>query len=185
MTDASLLGPSRGPLLRHHHRRIRLHARVISWALAPLVILLLILWLFYNAVACWGDYAPPAGEVICRYGQAVPELPIVLVVLDAGLFLIALSDFVEEMLARPRLPGEWRIVHGFRHSRHAYRNLDEDVQSTMLFSLEMMLWAAGTILAIQIYYWTNNAWLFGVLALAAVVRVVHLLYRGVRRLLRI
>lgn len=188
MTDLSDPRYLHRRLRHHHHRRIRLHARAVSLALAPLIILLLMVFLVFNMVACWGGAAPQVAVLICRRSWLMPVLPILLTVVETLFFLIALSEFADEILQQPRGAREWRVYHGLRCGRHAYRNLDDDLQASVIFAIEMMLWAAVTIAATLIYYWTNNAWLFGILSIAGGLRILYLLLRPLydlmRRLLR-
>ena len=78
---------------KDHRRRIRRHARKLSWTGAPAVLATMVLWLSMRALMCWGGTPGRFENAACQTGFGAPVLAVAITLFFIGLLMWALADF--------------------------------------------------------------------------------------------
>ena len=163
-----------------YQRRVRRNARIVSWGLAPLFVVVIALWLLFNTVVCGSGRATPLEVLICRHAHFLPDFSVALVLLSFVWLLVALHAFGKKQLKDKPTGHVGTIRRHAGYVRHGYRDLKDPQQSIAFHALEMSAWTAALAICILIFYWFELAFPLGLLVIAGISRIA---YRVVRRFL--
>lgn len=155
-----------------HQPRIRRRARMVSWAFAPLVLAGIAVWFLFNAVVCMGGNAGPWMLRLCSEFNLLPDV-LGLFATSALLWLgLALRDFGRMTGGDTEMAHRTFLIRHAANARHAYRQLDGEYKSHVLFALEMAGWATAVALATLAFYFFNLAFPLGLLVIAGLLRAM-------------
>lgn len=172
--DASVLGGD-------HKRRMRRRSTALSYFLAPFVIVACGIWILFNAIVCAGGSASPSDLFLCRHAGWLPGAVVVLALVDLVWLVVSLNAYAEEVLRRTRKQEDWRVPHYARNARHAYSTFDNEHKAIVFFALEMSVWSTSAVILVLTFYFFELAFPLGLLAVAALVRIVYAIVRLILR----
>jgi len=169
------------PLHDEHQPRVRRQARTVSGVFAPLVLIGIGIWFLYNAAVCMGGNTSPSALRVCSFSQALPDLLGLFLVVALLSLVLALRAFGRAMAPAAETIEGTSFVH---HVRHAYRQLDDEYKSHVLFAVEMSSWVTAVALTTLVYYHFELAFPLGLVVVAALVAALVRLGRRAIRVLR-
>ena len=167
-----------------HQPRIRYRARMVSWAFAPLALAGIAVWFLFNIVMCMGGTASPLTLRLCSEFNLLPDV-LGLFALSALCWLgLALRDFGRLSGGDAEVANRTFVVRHSANARHAYRELDGEHKSHVLFALEMSAWTSAVALATLVFYRFNLAFPLALLVigglLSALVRIGRRVFVALR-----
>lgn len=177
---------------KEHRRRIRRHARKVTWAGAPLVLAAIVLWLFVRA-GCWGEATGEIENAACQSAFSVPVMALALILFFIGLCVWAFADYGAALRGEPKPKRRFGVAALGYHARNIHagysfrvRDREEEHKHRMVVNhaIEMFLWAIVTLVTITVfyfYYYSISYAYRGVpltlLVAAALARVAYVLLR--------
>src|SRR5437870_5040353 len=109
-----------------HQPRVRRRARLVSWWLAPLVLVSLAGWLLFNTVFCMGGNARPWTIWLCNRSDWLPNTLGLILMAALIWFGLALHELGKLTGGDANSVGRTRVVRQASNLRHAYRVLDDE-----------------------------------------------------------
>ncbi len=162
---------------QRHQPRVRRRARLVSWGFAPLVLVGIAVWFLFNIVVCMGGYAGPLALRLCSGFQVLPEVLGLFLVAAMLWLVLALRDFGRATGTDGGTADRTFLVRHAVNTRLAYRQLDDEHKSHVLFAVEMAVWTTAVAVATLVYYWFELAFPLGLLVIAGLVSALFRLGR--------
>jgi hypothetical protein len=161
-----------------HQPRIRHRARMVSWVFAPLALVGIAIWFLFNVVFCMGGDAKALTLRVCSQANVLPDILGLFAVSALVWLALALRDFGRMMGGDAETAHRTFVVRHAANARRAYRELDSEYKSNVLFALEMAGWTAAVALATLVFYKFDLAF---PLALLVITGLLSAVFRTSRR----